>query len=113
LATAENLLAGLGFARPRSSAVKLCFNFLLANVWTALVVVDQLFLRHRVEMLFEVTLRITVAPGQDGVTPEERADGFKSEWASLLIPMPQARAISLAKLRVGLGVQCSWYHRRN
>ena len=52
-------------------------------------------------MLFEVTLRITVAPGEDGVTPEERTDGFKSEWESLPVPMPEARAIALAQLRGG------------
>ena len=56
-------------------------------------------------MLFEVVLRIIVAPGKDGVTPEENADGFKSEWASLPIPMPQARAIALAKLQVGAGMR--------
>ena len=38
-------------------------------------------------MLFEVVLRIIVAPGKDSVTPEESADGFKSEWASLPIPI--------------------------
>ena len=63
-----------------------------------MLVVDLVFLEHRGEMLFEVTLRVTVAPGEDGVTPEETTDGFRSEWASLPIPMPQARAILLAPL---------------
>ena len=63
-----------------------------------MLVVDLVFLEHRGEMLFEVTPRVTVALGEDGVTPEETADGFRSEWASLPLPMPQARAILLARL---------------
>lgn len=49
-------------------------------------------------MLFEVNVRNTVVPGPDGVTFMDSADGFKSAWVSLPIPLPEARAISLATL---------------
>lgn len=49
-------------------------------------------------MLFEVNVRNTVVPRPDGVTFEDSADGFKSAWVSLPIPLPEARAISLATL---------------
>ena len=47
-------------------------------------------------MLFKVIMRISIPVGADGVTPEDRADGFTSEWAALPIAVPQARAILLA-----------------
>lgn len=52
-------------------------------------------------MLFKVILHITIPLGADGVTPEDRANGFTSEWAALPIAMPQARAILLAMRHSG------------
>ena len=51
--------------------------------------------------MVEVILGIKVAAGPDGVTHLERAGGFKSEWASLLIPMPKGRAIWLRTAQWG------------